>query len=181
MNIYTRLATATTLTAAVFLGACSSTPVTQIAAPQESLATQQSHASTEAKTDPVMGTKTSIAPYLDPNSALNRERSIYFDFDQSIVKSQDARLMELHGKFLAKHPELAIRIEGNTDELGGAEYNLALGQKRAEAVRKALEIFGAKESQLEAVSLGEEKPKDAGHDEAAYAKNRRADLVYPNK
>jgi peptidoglycan-associated lipoprotein len=87
----------------------------------------------------------------------------------------------LHGKFLASHPLLAIKIEGNADERGGAEYNLALGQKRAEAVSKALKIFGVKDSQMEAVSFGKEKPKALGHEEASYAQNRRADLDYPVK
>jgi peptidoglycan-associated lipoprotein len=72
-------------------------------------------------------------------------------------------------------------VEGNTDERGGAEYYLALGQKRAEAVVKALKVLGAKDGQLEAVSYGKEKPKASGHDEAAYSQNRRADLVYPSK
>jgi len=81
---------------------------------------------------------------------------------------------ERHDKFLTSMPNLAIRIEGNTDER--AEYHLALGQKRAEAVRKVLEIYGVKGSQLEAVSWGSERPKTQGHDETAWAQNRRADL-----
>jgi len=89
--------------------------------------------------------------------------------------------MELHGRFLATHPAVSIKIQGNTDELGGTEYNLALGQKRAEAVLKTLKIYGVKDSQMEAVSFGEEKPKAMGHEETAYAQNRRADLAYPVK
>lgn len=181
MKNYNRFALAATFAVTVFLGACSSTPVTQTAAPKATMPAPQSQAVPAATTAPVVAASVPLAPYLDPNSALNRERSVYFDFDQATVKPENARLMELHGKYLAAHPNLAIRIEGNTDEQGGVEYNLALGQKRAEAVRKALEIFGAKASQMEAVSFGEEKPKDPGHDEAAHAKNRRADLVYPNK
>jgi peptidoglycan-associated lipoprotein len=76
---------------------------------------------------------------------------------------------------------VSIKIEGNTDERGGAEYNLALGQKRAEAVSRALKIFGVKDAQMEAVSFGKEKPKVLGHDDASYAQNRRADLDYPAK
>ena len=78
-------------------------------------------------------------------------------------------------------PAVSIKIEGNTDERGGAEYNLALGQKRAEAVSRALKIFGVKDAQMEAVSFGKEKPKVLGHDDASYAQNRRADLDYPAK
>ena len=89
--------------------------------------------------------------------------------------------MELHGKYLAAHPNLAIKVQGNSDEQGGTEYNLALGQKRAEAVSKALKIYGVKEAQLESVSFGEEKPKAPGHDEASHAQNRRVDLAYPEK
>ena len=74
---------------------------------------------------------------------------------------------------------MAVRIEGNTDERGGAEYNLALGQRRADAVARALRIFGVRDSQMETVSWGKEKPVAQGHDEASWAQNRRADVVYP--
>lgn len=85
---------------------------------------------------------------------------------------------ERHGKYLTSMPSLAIKIEGNADERGSAEYNLALWQRRAEAVRKALEIYGVKGSQLEAMSWGSERPKAQGHDEASWAQNRCADLSY---
>ena len=110
-----------------------------------------------------------------------KERSVYFDFDQSMVKPNAAQLIEMHGRYLATHPEISIKIEGNTDNRGGSEYNLALGQKRADAVKNALKIFGAKDAQLEAVSFGMEKPKALGNDETAYVQNRRADLAYPQK
>ena len=84
--------------------------------------------------------------------------------------------MERHGKYLKSNAKLAVKVEGNADERGSAEYNLALGQKRAEAVVKALKIYGAKDGQLEAVSFGKERPAVEGHDEAAWAKNRRAEL-----
>ncbi|MFZ2650447.1 MAG: OmpA family protein, partial [Burkholderiaceae bacterium] len=84
-----------------------------------------------------------------------------------------------HGKYLGSKPQLAIRIEGNADERGSAEYNLALGQRRAEAVLHALKLFGVRDSQMEAVSWGEERPKLISHDESAWAQNRRADLAYP--
>ena len=122
-----------------------------------------------------------LPAYLDPNSSIYKNRSVYFDFDKYVVKSEFNGLVEDHGKFLAANPNVQVKVEGNTDERGGAEYNLALGQKRAEAVVKALKVLGAKDGQLEAVSYGKEKPKAAGHDEAAYSQNRRADLVYPSK
>lgn len=111
----------------------------------------------------------------------NKERSVYFEFDQSVVQPSAAPLLERHGKYLASHPQVLIKVEGNTDQQGGAEYNLALGQKRAEAVLRALKVFGAKDGQMEAVSLGAEKPKALGNDETAFAQNRRVDLAYPQK
>jgi peptidoglycan-associated lipoprotein len=87
-------------------------------------------------------------------------------------------VVENHSGYLTKHTERKILIQGNTDERGGTEYNLALGQKRADAVRKAMGAMGVAEGQIEAVSLGKEKPKATGHDEAAWAENRRADIVY---
>jgi peptidoglycan-associated lipoprotein len=122
-----------------------------------------------------------LPAYLDPTSPISKERSVYFDFDDSSVKPEYRTLVELHGKYLSEHPSVAIRIEGNTDERGSHEYNLALGQRRAQAVLQSLKILGAKESQMEAISFGEEKPMATDHDETAWAKNRRADLDYPKK
>ena len=120
-----------------------------------------------------------VPPYKDPSNILYKERSVYFDFDKYVVKSEFNAALTAHGKYLSTEPALNVRIEGNSDERGGSEYNLALGQKRAEAVKKFLVVQGAKEGQLEAVSYGKEKPKASGHDEAAWAQNRRADIVYP--
>ena len=113
----------------------------------------------------------------NPNSPLAK-RSVYFDFDSYSVKSDYDSLLKAHAQYLQSHPQRHILIQGNTDERGTAEYNLALGQKRAEAVRKALEADGVAESQMEAVSLGKEKPMAQGHDEASWAQNRRADIIY---
>ncbi|MFZ2648463.1 MAG: peptidoglycan-associated lipoprotein Pal, partial [Burkholderiaceae bacterium] len=120
-----------------------------------------------------------LAPHLDPNSPISTQRSVFFDFDEAALKSQYTNLIELHGKYLGSKPQLAIRIEGNADERGSAEYNLALGQRRAETVLRALKLFGVRDAQMEAVSWGEERPRAAGHDESAWAQNRRADLIYP--
>jgi peptidoglycan-associated lipoprotein len=121
-----------------------------------------------------------LPEYLDPNNPLSQKRSVYFDFDQYTIRpGDDKSVVELHGPYLAKHPDLHIRVEGNTDERGGAEYNLALGQRRAESVKSALKILGAQDGQVEAVSFGKEKPKAPGHDESAWSQNRRADIVYP--
>ena len=103
---------------------------------------------------------------------------IYFDFDKSEIKPEFADVVAAHARNLTSHPNLRIKLEGNTDERGTSEYNLALGQKRAEAVRRSLSLMGVTDSQMEAVSLGKEKPLADGHDEASWAQNRRADLVY---
>jgi peptidoglycan-associated lipoprotein len=124
---------------------------------------------------------TSLPAYLDPKNPISSQRSVYFDFDKYVVKSEFNGLVELQGKFLAAQPQLAVRVEGNTDERGGSEYNLALGQKRSEALVKALKVYGVKDAQTEAVSYGKERPKAAGHDESAWSQNRRADIVYPSK
>jgi len=119
--------------------------------------------------------------YLDPGSSIASQRSLYFDFDSFTIRSDDTPMIERHGKYLASHPALAIKIEGNADERGGAEYNLALGQRRAESVLRALRIYGVKDAQMEAISWGKSKPRATGHDEASWAQNRRADLQYPTK
>jgi len=181
------------LTTALLLGACSSTPVSPVT--KESapavvvpafvapavIAPAVVVAPMAKPALPVPFVSTPIPPYLDPASLLFQKRSVYFDFDQANVKPDYAPLLGLHGKYLATHSNIVIRVQGNTDELGGTEYNLALGQKRAEAVARALRVYGVKDSQIEAVSFGEEKPKATGHDEAAHAQNRRADLAYPEK
>ncbi|MBV8635905.1 MAG: peptidoglycan-associated lipoprotein Pal [Burkholderiaceae bacterium] len=105
-------------------------------------------------------------------------RSVYFDFDSYVVKDEYANVIQANSKYLASKKDRKATIQGNTDERGTAEYNLALGQKRAEAVRKQLAATGIADSQLEAVSFGKEKPKAQGHDESAWSQNRRADIVY---
>ena len=103
-------------------------------------------------------------------------RVVYFDFDSFVVNEQFRGLIESHAKLLAATRSKRLLIEGHTDERGGREYNLALGQKRAEAVAKSLTLLGATEAQIEAVSFGKERPVNEGHDEAAWAQNRRAEL-----
>lgn len=103
-------------------------------------------------------------------------RVIYFDFNSYVIKDEFRPTVEAFAKALAADRKLKIAIEGHTDERGGREYNLALGQKRAEAVVRALVVLGAQDAQVEAVSYGKERPASAGADEAAWAKNRRAEL-----
>jgi peptidoglycan-associated lipoprotein len=105
-------------------------------------------------------------------------RIVYFDYDSFIVKSEYTSTLEAHARFLKADPNRRVLLQGHTDERGSREYNLALGQKRAEAVRRSLSVLGVSEAQQEPVSFGEEKPAASGADEAAYAKNRRVELVY---
>ena len=104
--------------------------------------------------------------------------TVYFDYDSFIIKPEFQSVIEAHARFIKADPSRKAAVEGHTDESGGREYNLALGQKRAEAVRRALALLGVPDSQVEAVSFGKEKPAVEGHDEAAWAKNRRAEIGY---
>ena len=113
----------------------------------------------------------------DPKNILSK-RSVYFDYDRFDVKTEYKDLVTAHAKFLASRPQFKMLIQGNTDDRGSREYNLALGQKRADAIKKMLTMLGAREDQVESVSLGEEKPKNEGQNEAAWAENRRGDMLY---
>ncbi len=106
------------------------------------------------------------------------QRVVYFDFDSYVVKDEYRPIVERHAKALAGDRKKHLQVEGHTDERGGREYNLALGQKRAEAVARSLALLGATDSQVEPVSFGKERPAVQGSDEAAWAKNRRAELNY---
>lgn len=105
-------------------------------------------------------------------------RLVYFDYDSYVIKPEFQGLIESHARFLKANTGRRIVIEGHTDERGGREYNLALGQRRSEAVRRALNLLGVADSQMEAVSFGEEKPAAAGGDETAWSQNRRAEIAY---
>jgi peptidoglycan-associated lipoprotein len=113
----------------------------------------------------------------DANSILAK-RSAFFDFDKSAVKEADKPMVQAHGQYLAEHADRKVVVEGNTDERGSSEYNLALGNRRAESVKKMLVLSGAKAGQISTSSFGEEKPRASGHNEAAWSQNRRADIVY---
>lgn len=118
-----------------------------------------------------------LAELKNKNSILSK-RSVFFEYDSYVIKGEYTPLVEAHANFLAKHPTFKMLVQGNADERGSREYNLALGQKRADALKRALSLMGGKEDQLEAVSLGKEKPRNPGHDEAAWAENRRSDMLY---
>lgn len=170
------------LLASAVLAGCSSTPVAQTSAKstETPAVVPMLTPATSSAPKPVVSSVT-LPPHLDPKSPISTERSIYFDFDVFTIKPDSLKLVEQHGNYLLSKPALSIRIEGNADERGNSEYNLALGQKRAQAVLQALKTYGVKDSQMEAVSWGKERPKATGHDESAWKENRRADLVYPKQ
>jgi peptidoglycan-associated lipoprotein len=176
------------LFAVAVLAGCSSTP-TQNAVPVEErtpaagtgTTTQGSGATTSgAATSGVAGTTAggaTVSPLKDPKSVLSK-RSVYFDYDSYVVKDEFRPLVEAHAKYLQANRGARMTIQGNTDERGTREYNIALGQRRADAVKKLMLLLGATEAQIETVSFGKEKPKNPGSDETAWAENRRDDLVY---
>jgi peptidoglycan-associated lipoprotein len=165
------------LACTAILAACSSTPKTAVPITEAG-----SGASSTGNTGPTTGNIPPVVA-MSPDEELMKgvlaKRSIYFDLDSFVVKDEYRPVVEAHADFMKRNPGRKVMIEGNTDERGSREYNLALGQKRAEAVKSMLKVMGVRETQLEAVSYGEERPKSTGHDESAWADNRRADIVYP--
>jgi peptidoglycan-associated lipoprotein len=170
---------------AAALAGCSSTG-TQNAAPVE-----ERTPSAAASTPPGGATSTGVGaggvtgtpaggavnPLRDPNSILSK-RSVYFDYDQFAIKDEYKALVEAHAKYLQANRNARLVVQGNTDERGTREYNIALGQKRADAVKRLMLLLGATDAQIETVSFGKEKPRREGHDEASWAENRRADIVH---
>jgi peptidoglycan-associated lipoprotein len=130
------------------------------------------------------GAQSGVAPVVTDSAAgtaagpANVARLIYFDYDSYVIKPEFQSMIDAHSRFLKANANRRVTLEGHTDERGGREYNLALGQRRAEAVRRALGLLGVADRQLEAVSFGKEKPANPGSDEAAWAQNRRVEIVY---
>lgn len=113
----------------------------------------------------------------DPNSPL-ATRIIYFEYDSSDIRSEFRSTVEAHGAFLAANPNVVVTLEGHADERGSREYNLALGERRAESVRRQMSVLGASSGQFRVVSYGEERPAVDGHDEYAWSQNRRVEIIY---
>jgi peptidoglycan-associated lipoprotein len=113
-----------------------------------------------------------------PQGGLLAKRVVYFDFDSSEIKGEGTDIVGAHAKYLATNPTARVRLEGHTDDRGSREYNIGLGERRAQSVRRALLLQGATEAQLSTVSYGAERPAVAGHDETAWSKNRRVEIVY---
>jgi len=113
-----------------------------------------------------------------PQEGLLAKRLVYFDFDRAEIRADQVALVSAHAAYLASHPNARVRLEGNTDERGTREYNIGLGERRAQAVRRAMMLQGVSEGQIATVSYGAERPAVAGSDEAAWAQNRRVEIVY---
>ena len=163
---------------ALLAAACASNekkdvPVTQSGTTQPSQT--GTTGTTGSTTTPTQSSR--IDPLKDPNNVLSK-RSVYFDYDSNAVKDEYKNLIQAHARFLADNKSRHVRIEGNCDERGSREYNLALGQRRAEAVKRTMTVLGAPDAAIETVSFGEEKPVAQGHDEQSWAQNRRADIKY---
>jgi len=173
------LALSTSLIILTALVGCGSQP----AAPEQAGAGVEDRSPSAVSTSPVTPVTVGqadlygIAALKDPKSPLSK-RNIYFDYDSYVVKDEFKSLLDHHAKFLVKNGQMKMLIQGHADERGSREYNLALGQKRSEAVRKALILLGAKDAQLESVSLGEEKPACMEQSESCWAQNRRGDMLY---
>ncbi len=116
-------------------------------------------------------------PLKDPGNILSK-RSVFFDFDSNLVKEEYKPIVAAHARYLQENRGKKMRVEGNADERGSREYNIALGQRRADAVRQMMQLLGAQAGQIESVSYGEEKPRCTGHDETCWGQNRRGDIVY---
>jgi peptidoglycan-associated lipoprotein len=152
---------------AATLAACSSVPLDETSQAGAGGATAGGGAGTGQIMDP-----------FNPQSPLAQQRSVYFDFDSYVVPDQYRSLVEMHSGYLSRQGQQTIRVEGHADARGGSEYNLALGQRRSDAVARMMTLMGVNASQIEAISFGKERPKALGNTEADYAENRRADIVY---
>jgi peptidoglycan-associated lipoprotein len=171
---------------AVFLTACAGkkvkeepaaaveekSPSAQVQAPAPTTGMDESASTASAGASDASGN-----PLTDPNNILSK-RSVYFDYDKDEVKAEFRPLVEAHAKYLQQNSNARLMIQGNADERGSREYNLSLGQRRAAAVKNAMNVYGASDNQIETVSYGEEKQRCAEATEACWAENRRADIVY---
>jgi peptidoglycan-associated lipoprotein len=164
---------------------CASTPEEQKPAPTSDIKPSTGDVKPVQPTQPPgdlagRGTQTQqvgVDPLKDPSNILSR-RSIHFDYNEFVVKEEYKPVVSAHARYLSQNRNQRATIQGNTDERGSREYNLALGQKRADAVKQMMTLLGAPSSQIETVSFGEEKPRAQGQTEQAFAENRRADIVY---
>jgi peptidoglycan-associated lipoprotein len=166
----------------VFVAGCTTTP-TQAPVEDKSAATTPGTSTTPGAatsgttTSGVAGTSTGVNPLKDPNNILSK-RSVYFEYDSFTIADKYKPIVEAHAKYLAANRNARVTLQGHADERGSREYNIALGQKRADATKRMVTLLGVQEIIVETVSFGKEKPKNMGHDEAAWAENRRVDIIY---
>ncbi len=163
---------------AVALVACSSTPESESgAAVEDRTPGGGADKGSGTSTQPITTTTIPGDPLKDPSSPLAK-RSVFFEFDRDDIKAEYRPMLEAHAKYLAQNQAKKMLIQGNADDRGSREYNIGLGQRRADAVKRTLVLMGAGEAQIESVSLGEEKPRCTEQTEECWAQNRRADLLY---
>ncbi len=176
------------VTMAALLAACSSTPTKEQdgAAVEDRSGAGASASAQKPQTQttgpvakPMTDQSLSGNPLKDPANILSK-RSVYFELDSNVVRDEFKPLVSAHARYLQQNRARKVTVQGNTDERGSREYNLALGQRRADAVKQMMTLLGAQSEQIETVSFGEEKPRATGSDEKSWSENRRADIVYPN-
>jgi peptidoglycan-associated lipoprotein len=175
---------ATAALAAAFLAGCQSTP--EVEKPADVEERKPGAPPPPTTTKPIPPTTIPATPITDPSkdprlkdpANVLSKRSVFFDFDSDAIKAEFVPLIEAHAAFLRQYRNAKMLIQGNTDDRGSREYNLGLGQRRADAVKRRLVLLGATESQIESVSLGEEKPVCTQQTEECWARNRRADILY---
>lgn len=175
------------ITLAALLAACSAKPVKEEPPPpvvdkSTGAATQQapkvsSEPTTSASTSATQESAMTVDPLKDPNNILSK-RSVYFDYDKDEVKAEFRPLVEAHANYLKQNSGARVMLQGNADDRGSREYNLALGQRRAAAVKQVMNVYGASDSQIETISYGEEKPRCTAQNEACWSQNRRVDIIY---
>ncbi len=160
------------LATAAFLAGCPAKPVEQPAPPPQSTADTSGVDNSGATTDSTESQ--------GPSGELLSKRIVYFDLDRADIRADSQSVVAAHAAYLSKNPSQKVRLEGHADERGSREYNIGLGERRAQSVRRALLLQGVAEVQLATVSYGEERPAVTGHAEEAWARNRRVDIVYLN-
>lgn len=162
---------------AAIVAACASEQAKEEASAPVAAAAAKPASAPAPRAMPVAPKPVPANPLRDPKNILAK-RSVYYDLDSYAVKPEFRPIVEAHAGYVKQHPGSSVVIEGNGDERGSREYNLALGQRRADGVKSLMVLLGGSERQIETVSFGEEKPRAAGHDESSWARNRRSDIVY---
>ena len=172
----TLIASLTSLALALMAGCASQS--TQESEPAPAPAPSMSSGASSQATPSAATPRGTASGYGTRTVSMPRARSVYYEYDRSEIKDDGVKTIDANAQYLREHPEVKVKVEGNADERGSAEYNLALGQRRADAVSKRMTILGISSDRIETVSFGKEKPKSTGHDEQAWSENRRSDIVY---